>query len=81
MTVSIYSTTEKNTPYNFTKGTINSDVLDQDKYWYDRKGNLYEINFMNKFHAIGAMRKLFEAFGAPVLHSRCYIALMKQAMK
>lgn len=66
------------TPYKFEKDTINPDVLDQVTHWYDSKGNLYKITDMSKYHARGAMNKLFRTFGAQVIGTPVYSALQKR---
>lgn len=70
-----------NTPYEFQKDKINPDVLNQSKHWRDRSGKLYNVEDMSKWHAAGACRKLFQAFGASVMKYPIYKALQKQSFK
>lgn len=79
MSITLYSTDKVNTPYTFTQKSINSEALKQDKYWYDKKGKLYEIKLMAPVHALNAATKLLDAYGKDAMMSKLYIALLEQA--
>lgn len=66
-------------PYTFASKNVPDEALGQRKFWYDRAGNLYEIEKMTKKHALNAANRLLTIKGPKVLSSNLFAALINRA--
>lgn len=67
--------------YEFKQKRINTDALEQDEFWYDKTGKLYEVCNMSRQHCHGAMKKLFMQFGGKVATTPLFLGLQYRAMQ